>query len=468
MTLIAAAAMGCLFTILGVLLYIEFQSSINTSINDGLRARADALVAFSTRLPDSARNAQGSTVPRPQDGFAQILSRDGTILVASAGHDRTPLLRARELRTAARGPALIDRGEDSRLYAMPARGARIVVVGVSLAQQQEAFITFNWELIAGIPTMLLLASAIAYMMFGRLLRPVEEMRRRAETISPDDVGDRLPLPPGDDQVRRLALTLNEMLDRLHAGIERERLFVSDASHELRGPLAVLKGELEVALRTNGSPAQWRDAVGSAIEETDRVIKLANDLLVLARGQAGDLRTAPERIDAGEALARAASRAAASAAGQGRRVSVSCPPGLTLTADPLRLEQALNNLIDNALVHGAGEVTLAGRERGARIELHVHDRGDGFPEEFLPHAFERFRRADQARGRGGAGLGLSIVEAIARSLGGAAGAANRAGGGADVWISVPRAIAPTGADPGAGAAPEAAAATADAALAQADR
>ncbi|MHB1570532.1 MAG: sensor histidine kinase [Solirubrobacteraceae bacterium] len=469
MTLIAAVAMGCLFTVLGVLLYIEFQSSINTSINDGLRARADALVAFSTKLPPSTRSGPAGTVRRPQDGFAQILSRDGAILVASAGHDRTPLLRPAELAIAAHRPFLIDRGEDARLYAIPARGARIVVVGVSLAQQQEAFITFNWELVAGIPTMLLLASTIAYLMFGRLLRPVEEMRRRAEMISPDDVADRLPLPPGDDEVRRLAVTLNEMLDRLHTGIERERLFVSDASHELRGPLAVLKGELEVALRTDGSAAQWREAVGSAVEETDRVIKLANDLLVLARGQAGELLPRPERLDAGEVLARAAARATASADGQGRRVRVSCRPGLTLIADRTRLEQALDNLVDNALVHGAGELTLSARECEARVELHVGDRGEGFPEDFLPHAFERFRRADQARGRGGAGLGLSIVEAIARGHGGVAGAANRPGGGADVWISLPRAATPSPpAQPAAGPQPETAIGAVPATLAQSDR
>ncbi len=433
MTLISALAMGCLFAVLGTLLYLEFHSSINTSIDNGLRARAQALSAFSDRLPGPSHR---STRPS-QDGFAQILSPKGTILVASQGHERTPLLDRGELRRAALRPVLIDRGEDSRLFAQPAADHRIVVVGVSLAQQQDAFITFNWELLAGIPTMLLLASAIAYVMFGRLLRPIEEMRRRAATISPDDVGDRLPLPTSADEVQRLAITLNEMLDRLHAGIERERVFVSDASHELRGPLAVLKGELEVALRAGGAIEDWRGAVGSAIEETDRVIKLANDLLVLARGQAGRLHPSLERIDAADALADAAARMAPAAAALGREVVVDCPREATLAADRAKLDQALHNLIDNALVHGGGTVTLSAAERGGLVELHVADRGAGFPAAFLPHAFERFRRADRARGRGGAGLGLSIVEAIARAHGGAASAANREGGGADVWITLPR-------------------------------
>lgn len=465
MTLIAALAMGCLFAVLGVLLYVEFQSTINRSIDSGLRARADALVAFSTELPRSTRARAAESARRPHDGFAQILARDGTILIASPGHARRPLLGPRELAIASRRPLLIDRGEGSRLYALRAGDGRIVVVGVSLAQQQDAFITFNWELIAGIPTMLLLASTIAYVIFGRLLRPVDELRRRAQTISPDDVADRLPLPASADELQRLAITLNEMLDRLHAGIERERMFVSDASHELRGPLAVLKGELEVALRTDGSPAQWREAVGSAVEEADRVIALANDLLALARGQAGELRPSPERLDAREALLHAAAHAGAAATADGRAVDVTCPPGLALTADRVQLERALRNLVDNAIVHGGGTVTLAARVQGELVEMHVTDAGEGFPEDFLPRAFERFSRADRARGRGGAGLGLPIVEAIARVHGGVAGAANLPGGGADVWISLPRAPAsPTA----VALAPQPVATPAPAMLAPADR
>jgi len=450
MTLISALAMACLFAVLGALLYVEFQGAVNASIDNGLRARAQTLSAFSAHLP--APTSSQRLAPRHgRDGFAQILSARGAILLASSGYYRAPLLRPDELRRAARGPVLIDRGEDSRLFAEPAADGRIVVVGVSLAQQQRAFIAFNWELAAGIPTMILIASTIAYLMFGRLLSPVEEMRRRAATISPDDVADRLPLPRSADEVQRLAITLNEMLDRLHAGIERERVFVSDASHELRSPLAVLKGELEVALRAAVSPEDWRGAVVSAIEETDRVIALANDLLVLARGQSGRLAPALATLDAAATLAAAAERLEGAAAAQGRRLAVSCPPGMLLAADESKLGQALHNLIDNALTHGDGTVTLSASERGGMVRLTVADRGGGFPPQFLPHAFERFRRADQARGRGGAGLGLSIVEAIARAHGGRAGARNREGGGAEVWIELPCAPRPAAAAPAAAAA-----------------
>jgi signal transduction histidine kinase len=226
-----------------------------------------------------------------------------------------------------------------------------------------------------------------------------------------------------------------MLDRLEAGFDRERTFVSDASHELRTPLAILKTELELALRAGRSPAELVDALRSAAEETDRLSQLAEDLLVIARSDRGRLPVRLSSVEAGQLLRSVGRRFARRAEQEGRALDVAAEPGIELTVDSLRMEQALGNMVDNAHRHGAGKVRLGALERDGRIELRVGDEGGGFPDAFLAQAFERFARADEARARGGSGLGLAIVKAIARAHGGLAGAANR-DGGADVWIELP--------------------------------
>jgi signal transduction histidine kinase len=229
-----------------------------------------------------------------------------------------------------------------------------------------------------------------------------------------------------------------MLDRLEEAFAHERRFVSDASHELRTPLAILTAELELAVRDATDIETMRAAVGSAAEEADRVVALAEDLLVIARSEDGRLPVRLAAVDAGDVLHALGRRFAGRASERGVDLEISEPAGRDLVADRLRLEQALGNLVDNALRHGSGTVTLAVERRGDRTEVHVRDDGPGFPEDFVADAFERFTRADTARGRGGAGLGLAIVAAIARGHGGSAHARNRTEGGADVWIELPAA------------------------------
>jgi signal transduction histidine kinase len=227
-----------------------------------------------------------------------------------------------------------------------------------------------------------------------------------------------------------------MLARLESALARERAFVADASHELRTPLALLKAELDLALRRPRSPEELERALRSAADETDRLAQLAEDLLVLAHSDRGELPLRRERIRVRELLERVAERFARRAAEAGRTLAVDAPEDLAVDADALRLEQALGNLVDNALRHGGGAVVLAARGEGAVVSLHVTDEGGGFPPDLLPRAFERFTRGDEARSGGGTGLGLAIVDVIARAHGGSAHAAGRAPGGADVWLELP--------------------------------
>src|SRR5918912_678248 len=242
------------------------------------------------------------------------------------------------------------------------------------------------------------AAAMAIVLAGAGLRAVETMRRRAAEISADRPGERLPLPGTRDELDRLGATLNEMLARLEAAIERERDFVAEAGHELRTPLALLRAELDFALHHTEGEEELRAPLREASVDN---------------------------------------RFAWRAAESGRALEVDAPANLRLTGDRLRLEQALCNLAENALRHGKGAVRLEARPVDGRVELHVRDEGAGLPPEFVPRAFQRFSRLDESRATGGAGLGLAIVDAIAEAHGGSARA-----DGADVWISVPaRCLAP---------------------------
>jgi signal transduction histidine kinase len=376
--------------------------------------------------------------------FSEVLTADGRLLGSSRGNDVRPALTANELAGLDSATHLdrdsvpeIDGGVRLRAAPLDVGERRLIgVVGQSLEDRDEALSGLATLLAIGGPVALLLASLAGYGAAAGALRPVEAMRRRAAEISAGDPGQRLPVPAADDELARLGRTLNDMLGRLEAALARERRFVDDASHELRTPLALHKTELEVALRYAKDEAELRAAIGSASEEIDRLIQLAEDLLVVARAGEGELSIAHQRISGADLLATVGERFRSRAALADRALVVDAADPVAVEGDRLRLEQALTSVVDNALRHGGGEVRLWACRNGDRVELHVGDRGPGFPADFIEHAFERFSRADAARGRGGSGLGLAIVETIAKAHGGRATARNDPSGGADVWIELP--------------------------------
>ena len=250
----------------------------------------------------------------------------------------------------------------------------MVVVGATREDRDEALASLGTVLLTGGPIALLLAALAGYGLASAALRPVGAMRGEAAEISRLGSGRRLPVPPAGDELAELGGTLNEMLERLERSAERERGFVASASHELRTPLALLKAELELALREGRSAEELRAAVASAAVESDRLVQLAEDLLVLARADEGKLPVRPERLDAGELLHTTARRFEARAAEAGRELRVEPADGLALHADRLRAEQALANLVDNALRHGDGAVELAAEPAdGARAAARARPR-----------------------------------------------------------------------------------------------
>jgi two-component system OmpR family sensor kinase len=283
---------------------------------------------------------------------------------------------------------------------------------------------------------LLLASLAAYGVAVAALHPVEEMRAMAARVSSAEPDRRLPVPPTHDEIARLGVTLNEMLDRLGESLAHERRFVADASHELLTPLAILKAEVDLALSQQRPASELQASLASVSEETDRLIQLAEDLLTIAQTEQGELPVRLARTDIEETLSAVGRRFARRATASGRALEVSVEPGLSARVDRLRLDQALGNLIDNALRYGSGTVHLTAASSPDAIEIHVKDNGGGFASDFLARAFERFSRADASERDRGSGLGLSIVDAIARAHHGEAHARNREGGGADVWLVLP--------------------------------
>jgi len=414
LALVFAAAMAIVLAAAGAFLYVRLGDSLEEQLDASLVARGEA-VAASFRI--------GGSLPGDEEEFAQVIAADGRVVAASPGFDREALISRAER---ARVPVFLAR-PDARLLAVPA-GARTVVVGGSLENRDEALAGLLAQLLVGGPVALLLASVAGYLLAGAALRPVEAMRRRASEISAETSGSRLPLPRARDEIHRLGATLNAMLDRLDAGLRRERRFVADASHELRTPLASLKAELELALRRPRSGEELVGALRSAAEEVDRLVRLSEALLVLAEDDEGRLPLRRTRFAARDLLEEVAGRFAA--------VEVGAAEAGELEADRLRLGQALGNLVDNALRHGSPPVRLLASEDGGSLVFRVADAGPGFPPGFLPHAFERFSRADDARTTTGAGLGLALVAAVARAHGGEAFARNRPGGGAEAGMVIP--------------------------------
>ena len=411
-----AVAMAAVLAALGFFLYARLDSHLQTELDTSLQVRADDLRALVGQR--GSLEQSGGGLIEPGESFAQLVARDGRVLDATRPLRGAALLDAASIQrpTYENRPSVPGLNDPARLLAIPVpRG--ILVVGATRQNNLETLASFRNELLIAGPVALLLASLAGYFLAGLSLRQVETMRRRAAAISAETPGDRLPVPRTRDEVERLGSTLNEMLERLEAGLQRERDFVADAGHELRTPLALLRTELELALRHGRSEAELREALRGSVAEVDRLAQLADDLLLIARYDRGRLPLRVEDVDARSLLESVVSRFQWRADEASRPLASDAPPGLALRGDRLRLEQALGNLVDNALRYGRGRVSLAAVGVDGNVALQVEDEGDGFPDGFAGRAFERFSRA-QHEGAG-AGLGLAIVRVIAQAHGGSA-------------------------------------------------
>ena len=439
-----ALAMAAVLGGSGWFVYSRVASQLQQALNRELELRSqDLATVVQQRHP--ALSARGN--PRfieHGESFAQLLDRRGRVLDATRPLAGASLLPSAELRRAFAAPLFTDRptvpglDEPARLLAAPVSHGgrtRVLVVGATRENSAETLAGLRNELLIAGPSALVLASLVGYLLAGLSLRQVESMRRRAAAVSGDSPGERLPVAPTGDELQRLGETLNAMLARLEDSLQRERELIADAGHELRTPLALLRTELELALRHGRSPEELRGALKASALEVERLTQLAEDLLLIASADRGKLALKLEPLDAQELLDSVASRFQWRAEEERRPIVVEAEAGTRLVGDRLRLEQALSNLVDNSLRYGAGAVSVTAEAADGAVRLHVRDAGLGFAASFLDRAFERFSRSQSRPDGGGSGLGLSIVRAIARAHGGDAHARNGGGGGADVWLEL---------------------------------
>lgn len=445
LTLIFGALMVVALALIGFLVYRAFAVELDRGINERLTSLARELAAD---LEDGEPTILHDFGQGDSFGyFAQMLGADG-VLVERQGTGPELLLDAASAQALAgdtfKEVALRGAGHaeaiPSRLAVAPGVGGRYVVVGTSLVTRHATLRELAGILWIAGSALALVVTGLTWLLAGAALKPVEMLRRRASQITEGDLSERLPVPTTGDEVATLATTLNDLLQRLELAFERERRFVDDASHELRTPLGILKTELDLALRRSRTKEELEAAIHSASEESERLNRIAEDLLVLARSNRGKLPVRRVPVEARPLLQQVTTRFRHKAEQCGVRLIVTSPSEIQVTADPARLEQAVGNLIANALSHTppGGLVTIAAANGAGELVLSVADTGPGFPAAFIDRAFDPFARADTGRSRrdGGAGLGLAIVKGVAEAHGGRASAANRPEGGAEVTMRIP--------------------------------
>lgn len=427
----------------GFFLLSRMRSEVRSAIDAGLRSRA-AIVARDVVEEFGDVGADEGVIDE-SEVVAQILEPGGRVLESTPPIGDEPLVSGDEISSLGRS-GTVERtvrvnevSEAMRLFVVRTPNNAVVVVGASMAEAHQAVGTLTRLLLIGGPILLLVTSGAVWLLAGLALRPVERMRSEAEALSFGIDGKRLAVPATRDEVARLGETLNLMLARLEQALDRERRFVDDASHELRTPLAVLKTELELALRGSRSTGELEAAIRSAADEVDNLARLSEHLLLLARADRGLLATQRSRLDVGRLVSDV--RAGFDARAQDQVIDVITNAGgpVWAEADPLLLRQAVSNLIDNALKHtpAGGRITIDVETEDSETQVVVSDSGPGFDPGLLPKAFDAFTRANGARGRGsGAGLGLAIVRAVAEAHGGEADATNPPGGGARVTLRFP--------------------------------
>jgi two-component system OmpR family sensor kinase len=422
-----AAVMLLLLIAVAALAYTSTSSALLDEIDSGLRFRADAVIQTSHR---TALERPDARLQEPREAFEQFIDANGRVLGRTQGFD-APLLSPRRLRGVTR-PRFFQRAvpgvaDDARLLAVPLSStapARFLVVGVTMADRTDALRRLATVLLIGGPVAVAVACLAGWTVAGWALRPMDRMQQQAAAITSSGIDHRMPVPRTQDELRRLAVTLNAMLDRLAASMDTERAFLERASHELRTPLAALRAEVDLALGRERSADELAAALHSVSQETDRLARLADDLLVLARADSGRLPVHREPVSLRDMLESAAERFAGRAAELHVRVEVAAP-ATTVRVDPLRIRQALVNLLDNALRHSPPEATvqLTGQLDGDVVRIAVSDSGPGFDP-----------AGADATGRG---LGLRIVRAVAAGHGGTVTVARGDAGGAVVELVLSR-------------------------------
>jgi signal transduction histidine kinase len=413
-TALAVLVVGAALLVGSVLMVSLLRRSLTDDVRTAALVRAETVADF-------LRSSPGSDLPvgNQDEEFAQVLDARGQVVASSTNLSGRPAV------------VRLVPGETRRLEHVPFEeedpflvvatsatgpiGIVTVMVGRSLDTVTESTAATTGLLAAGIPLLLLVVGVVTWLVVGRALAPVESIRSEVEAISTRELHRRVLDPKGNDEIARLARTMNRMLGRLEEGQTRQRRFVSDASHEMRSPVATIREHAEIALAHPGriGPEELAEIV---LEEDLRIQHLVEDLLLLTRADEGTLTQRNEPVDLDDLVLAEASRL------NGTRTDVRIDPSQVsagrVSGDPVQLDRLVRNVFENAVRHARGVVVLSLRRSDGEVVLTVDDDGAGIGREDRGRIFDRFVRLEEARDRdsGGSGLGLAIVREIALAHG----------------------------------------------------
>jgi heavy metal sensor kinase len=296
-------------------------------------------------------------------------------------------------------------------------------------------------LVLGLPLVIVLAGLGGYLLARRALAPIDHLAVEARRVTAERLHERVSVPNEHDEIGRLAAVINDAFARLEASFDKLRRFTADASHELRTPLAVIRGIGEAGLVETRTPAEYKEAIGSMLEEIDRLTTLVDTLLRLSHGDAGNVHLSRESLDLGQLTRDVVASLALLAEERRQRVSIQAAEGVSVGADRLVLREAITNVIDNAIKYSpvGASIAVSIRDDGDCAVVEVADQGPGIPAEHRERIFDRFFRLDTARSRdaGGTGLGLAIAKWAVEINGGSIRVDAAATGGSVFRISLPR-------------------------------
>jgi heavy metal sensor kinase len=440
-----AAIVVALSTFLVLQLKDDLEGSVNREVRDASAHIAEVYAREGTQdfrevsatvLPTGAAASQIlSSDRRVVAGYGELLARRP---IAPPSAFEAALSGRTSLATVRLGPS--DQRFRAQLMPVERRGGRqVLVVAESLRHVEESVRQVLLLLLLAGPAALAATAVGGWWLARKALLPVERMTSKAAEIGIDRLDERIEVPAAKDEIGHLADTLNAMLDRLERGVEEQHRLVADASHELRTPLAAMRAELDVSLMADDLPTEAREVLESTREEVDRMGRIVDNLLTLARVDEGRLELLTTRVDVGQAAAAAARPLRSLAAAKHVRLELDAQSEVA-RADPQRLHQALTNFIENAIkfTHEGGQVKIQTWRDNGEVGVTVRDNGPGIPARDRGHVFDRFYRADPARGRAGrgSGLGLAICREIADAHGGRVWVESEEGDGSAFSLALP--------------------------------
>jgi heavy metal sensor kinase len=459
-----AGLLVIVFVILGGMMYgglkLYLEQSLRTAQIRRAQQIADTLLAKISETGEAhvVNEINSWFAPETNDRFIRITDGSGQPLYVSTSprdcsfdasrvpphHEKTDKISWREQELAGSAPLLI--------ASVPYRTAQgrqfLVEVGASLQPVKDVLRRLVFFLVVGLAAMIVVATGGGYFLIRRALAPVDQISSSAEHITLHNLKERLPIAQTGDELERLSVSLNHMIARLDDAFQQNRRFTADASHEMRTPLTIMRGELESIVEGEGSPADVRAAAASILEEVQRLARIVEGLFAISRLDAGEAQAQWHQFDLASLATGTAEQMCLLAEDKGIPITSNAPKKVIVNGDRARMKQVVVNLLDNAIKYtpDGGAIRLSVVACDDKAVLEVEDSGIGIPAEAQPHIFERFFRVDAARSRdmGGAGLGLSIVKSICTAHGGRVNFQSTEGKGSRFKVELP--LSPANANP----------------------